>query len=121
MKPRSALVPAVIAAAAGMLTWFAASLLSGRREAWDAPMYWTLAYPAALMVCAWLGYQHPKRAWMWALILFLAQFIAMCIRNREIGSLAPLGLIVMALLSLPGMLAATLGAAARRKFGGEES
>jgi hypothetical protein len=83
--------------------WFWASLASGRREPWDAAAYWSLAYPAAILVAGILGYLFPARPWRWSLTLFLAQFAAMCIRNGELGNLWPLGLALFAVLSLPAV------------------
>jgi hypothetical protein len=109
MNGRS-IVAATLAGVAGAVLWFAAAFASGRREPWDAPFYWMIAFPASLAVCAGLGYRHPDRPWRWALLLFQGQFVAMCIGNGEVGSLAPLGMLLFALLSLPGMLAARIGA-----------
>jgi hypothetical protein len=100
----------VIAAAAGMALWFACAELTGRREAWDSGLYWSLFYPLALAACGLLGYSFPDRPWRWALALFLAQCLAMGIRNGEIGNLFPLGLIVFGVLALPGIAVAKLGA-----------
>jgi len=49
--------------AAGAVIWLAATLVSGRREAWDASSYWTSFYPLALAASAWLGYRYPNRSW----------------------------------------------------------
>jgi hypothetical protein len=103
-------MPYVIAVMAGMLLWFAGSELTGRREAWDSGLYWTVFYPLALAACALLGYLFPQRPHRWALALFAAQCLAMGIRNGEIGNLFPLGLIVFGVLSLPGIAVAKLGA-----------
>jgi hypothetical protein len=99
-----------IAFAAGIVIWFAATAASGRREAWDAGIYWMLFYPLAIAVAALLGYRHPDRPWRWAVTLFLAQFVAMGLRSGEIGSLAPLGLVVFGMLSLPAVAAARFAA-----------
>lgn len=100
-------VPSVIA---GMLLWFAGAEFTGRHEAWDSGLYWTVFYPLALAACGLLGYRFPERPHRWALALFFAQSVAMGIRNGEIGNLFPLGLIVFGVLSLPGIAVAKLGA-----------
>lgn len=43
-------------------------------------------------------------------LLFEAQFLAMCVRNGEIGHLWPLGMALFAFLSLPGILVAKVAA-----------
>jgi hypothetical protein len=57
---------------------------------------------------AFLGYSYPERPWRWALVLFESQFLAMCIRNGELGNLWPLGMAVFAIIALPGIAAAKL-------------
>lgn len=104
-----------VAIAAGMSLWFAASIVAGRREAWDAGIYWAVFYPVAILACGLLGYFFPDRPWRWALALFLAQFVAMAIRNGEIGNLSPIGLIVFAVLALPGIAAARFASSMKRK------
>lgn len=99
----------------GAVSWIAVAVITGKREAWDATAYWTLAYPVALVVCGWLGYVHPIRAWRWAAILFLAQFVAMVALNGEWGSIVPLGLVLVGVIALPGAAAAMLAARLRRR------
>jgi hypothetical protein len=121
MKPAAATdalaVPYAIAAAAGAVLWLAGAEFTGRREAWDSGLYWTVFYPLALAACGLLGYFFPERPKRWAIALFLAQCLAMGIRNGEIGSLLPLGIIVFAVLSLPGVAVANLGARIRGNIG----
>jgi hypothetical protein len=103
-------MPYAIAIIAGMALWFAASSVAGKREAWDAGIYWSLFYPLAIGACGLLGYLFPERPWRWAIALFLAQCVAMVLRSGEIGSLFPLGVIMFGVLSLPGIAVAQLGA-----------
>jgi hypothetical protein len=110
VKSRGVTVPVVVAISAGAVLWFAASVLTGRREPWDATAYWTLVYPAGIVVAALLGYFFPKRAWRWPALLFASQFLAMCVRNGELGNLWPLGLVMFAILALPAVAAARIAA-----------
>jgi peptidoglycan/LPS O-acetylase OafA/YrhL len=98
--------PVAIAVIVGMLLWFAASAISGEREPWDASIYWVVAYPITIFASGLLGYFHPHRPWRWAILLFAAQFVAMCIRNGELGNLWPLGMLLFVVIALPAMLAA---------------
>jgi hypothetical protein len=102
--------PFTVAALAGFALWTLASLLTTRREAWDAGIYWALVYPLAIAACGLLGYRYPERPWRWALLLFEAQFLAMCLRPGELGNLWPMGMVLFAVIALPGMLAARLAA-----------
>lgn len=108
MTTHRTFVPVLFAAVVGAALWLAASLLTGKREAWDAGSYWVVVYPLCILACAYLGYVYPKHPWRWALVLFAAQFLAMCVLNRELGNLWPLGLVLFAIIALPGVLAAKL-------------
>ncbi|HTN49256.1 MAG TPA: hypothetical protein VMK32_07495 [Burkholderiaceae bacterium] len=117
-EERSAAAPLVIAAVVGAVSWFTASAMSGRREAWDASLYWMLVYPAAIAVSALLGHQYPARAWRWPVALFAGQFVAMLVRNGELGGLWPLGLLLFGVLALPALLAAYVAARIGRRSAG---
>ena len=119
MKNQRLFVPVLVASVGGAVLWLVTAALSGEREAWDSSAYWLLAYPIALLVCAYLGYAYPQRPWRWALFLFEAQLIAMCLRNGELGNLLPLGVILFAILALPGMLVAKLAARLSNKTASE--
>jgi peptidoglycan/LPS O-acetylase OafA/YrhL len=106
--PKRAATPFLIAVIVGALLWVLAAVLSGRREPWDSPYYWSIAYPAAIFVAGCIGFFFPHGSWRWAFALFGAQFVAMCILNGEVGNLWPLGLALFALLATPAALAATL-------------
>lgn len=108
MRKTNALVPSAIASFIGLLLFAVTALLTDKREPWDASEYWTVAYPSALLACAILGYACPDRPWRWAIILFEAQFLAMCVRNGELGNLWPMGMLLFAIVALPGVLAAKL-------------
>jgi len=115
MDHRRAPLPYLLAVGIGAALWFATSFISGHREAWDGSAYWALTYPLSMLACAFLGHSYPERAWLWALLLFEAQFVAMLVRNGEVGSLWPLGMVMFAILAVPGVLAATLGAWWKRR------
>lgn len=108
MNERKSIAPVIIALTVGLVLWLATSLLTGKGEAWDASVYWVVAYPLAILACAFLGYSYPDRPWRWALVLFQAQFLAMCLRNGELGSLWPLGMALFGVIALPGIVAAKL-------------
>jgi hypothetical protein len=97
-----------------MALWFAGAAMTDKREAWDSGIYWSLFYPLAIGASALLGYLFPERPWRWAVTLFAAQFLAMVLRSGEIGNLAPLGLVMFAILSLPAIFAALLAARLKR-------
>jgi hypothetical protein len=98
-----------ISVATGMVLWFAAMASSGKREPWDDPTYWSVVYPAAIIVSGLLGFFFSKRSWRWPLALFCGQFLAMTIRAGELGNLWPLGLLLFLVMSMPGIAIAKLG------------
>lgn len=110
----SAIRPALLALAVGAALWWFAASIAGQREAWDSAAYWGFAYPASLVAVAALAYFHRTRAWRWALLLFVGQFLGMCVRNGELGNLWPLGLMLFGVLALPGIAIARLVVARRR-------
>lgn len=100
----------------GVLLWLGAMAASGKREAWDSGLYWVVAYPLAILFAGWLGYEFPDRPWRWALAIMLAQAVTLALTAASLG-LLPLGLVVFAILSLPLMAAAMLGARWGRRNG----
>jgi hypothetical protein len=100
------------AAVAGTVLWLGATIISGRREAWDSSFYWTVAYPAAVLCAAALGYLAPVRPWRWALVLMGAQAISLAVAAGSFG-LLPLGLILFGILALPAAGAASWAARLR--------
>jgi peptidoglycan/LPS O-acetylase OafA/YrhL len=116
MNRRNAHIPFAITALLGMALWFIASIKLGKREPWDDPFYWGIVYPVAILASGILGGLFPERPWRWALTLFLAQFIAMTIRNGEPGNLWPLGLLLFCVMAVPGIILAKLGARIRRRL-----
>ena len=104
------------AAAAGALLWVAASVLSGRREAWDSSLYWAAAYPIGIAFSAVVGFMAADRAWRWGLTLMLAQAVTLAAMTFSFG-LLPLGLVLFAVLAVPAMLAAHLGSWIRGRLG----
>ncbi len=115
MTARRVFAPHLVAVIVGAALWIATSMLTGRREAWDASAYWTLTYPASILAAALLGYFYPDRSWRWPLLLFASQFVAMCVRNGEAGSLWPLGMAMFAILALPALVAARLASRFSRR------
>jgi hypothetical protein len=111
--------PYLIALLGGISLWLITSLISGRAEAWDAPMYWTVTYPLAILLAGVLGYRAPRRAWHWGLAVMLVQAPVLMLTPGSSMSPLPLGLTLFAILSLPAIAASTFGAKIRgRRSGG---
>jgi hypothetical protein len=106
----------VAAIVCGTVLWGVASLSLGHREPWDAPSYWTIWYPAAILLCAVLGALFPARPWRWPFAVMLIQLPVMTFVAGSGVSLLPLGTILCLVLALPGILAAATGAFLKRRL-----
>lgn len=80
--------------------WLAVAGVSGKREAWDSSIYWTVAYPLGISLAGGLGYWVPEKPWRWGLAVMLAQALVLFVSGSDFG-LLPLGLIVFSILALP--------------------
>jgi hypothetical protein len=106
--------PAWVAALGiGAAGWLLTLLLGGRREAWDSPLYYQVAYPLFGLTAAVLGYLRPGRPWRWALALALGQALVALGRDPT-ANLLPLGLVAFGVFSAPLILPAQLGSRLRR-------
>ena len=103
LTPREKIVGSV-AFLAGAAIWIGIALAASRKEAWDSPLYFAVGMPLAIALSAALAWIEPRKAWRWAVLPFAGQFIAM-IAWQGLGSLWPLGLILMAVLSVPSIVA----------------
>lgn len=110
--------PYLIAILGGAALWLLTSLISGRAEAWDAPMYWTITYPLAILLAGVLGYRAPRRAWRWGLAVMLVQAPVMLLTSGGSMSLLPLGLALFAILALPAASVAMFAAWMRGRHSG---
>ena len=66
-KPVTNMLPYALAFIAGLAICLFITLTSGRKEAWDAPAYFTIGIPLMCLVIFALSYWFPQRAWRWAL------------------------------------------------------
>ena len=105
MKELPARYAYAIAITGGAALWLVTRAVSGRHEAWDAPLYWSAAYPLAIGLSAALGYLAPTHPWRWALAVMLVQAVVLAATAAGFG-LLPLGLILFAILALPPIAAA---------------
>jgi len=99
-----------IAVSLGAAIWIGIVTVSGRREAWDSGAYFAIGIPAACLLSFVLGVVEPVRSWRWGLAPFAGQFLSLLIMEG-VGNLLPLGVIVFAILSIPAVITARIGAA----------
>ena len=103
--------PAVIfvAATTGVLLEIGVFLVSGRREAWDSPVFSTAGLPIAALIALALGFATAGSDWLWTAIIAPCQIMTMMARSGEIGSLWPLTLALSFILSAPFVAVAFVG------------
>jgi hypothetical protein len=94
---------AVLSALTGVLLELVVHAVSGRREAWDSPIFWTYGMPAALVVSLAIGAFSRGRAWLGTLLVAPGQAATMMIESGEIGNLWPL----IVLSAVPALVAAS--------------
>ena len=98
-----------VAALVGAGTWGLVAATSGRQEAWDSDVYFTIALPLVGLSAAILGFLVPDRAWRWAFVPFGAQAVVAFVQNPT-ANLLPIGLIVFALFGVGCLVPAYVGA-----------
>jgi hypothetical protein len=108
-----------LALGAGTALWLAANAADGVREPWDGANFWWF-YTAALVLSAALGLVAARHAWALGAVVVFAMSPIMLV-NAGMGPLAMIGELVLAVLSLPAMGAAQIGAAIRARFSGDLS
>ncbi len=119
-SPRLTLALSIAAILIGVIAWEAAVPAGTRKEAWDLPVYWQIAYPmmiAGAFVLGVLGPAHPVR---WGLCIGLGQGVwslVVTALQKGIPNLLPLGLIMFAILSVPCIAAAWAGSWLGRRLG----
>lgn len=87
-------------------------LATGRREAWDSDVYWTLGLPIAMLVSVLAGFISQGRDWLWAAAVVPAQVTTMMATSGDILgglSLWPLMVALSSVLSAPFIGAAYVG------------
>ena len=77
MPPRTALLVSI---AIGMALEIGVTLASGRREAWDAGVYWSAGLPLAVLGAAAIGYLARGRGWLATALIVPAQVATMMYR-----------------------------------------
>jgi len=101
----------------GAAVWIVVSGVSGRTEAWDAGLYFSLGMPVVCLMSMAFAYFEPSRPWRWGVAPFAGQFAWLLISQGP-GNLLPLGIAVFAVLSIPAILLARVAASvAARKEG----
>ena len=99
----------------GAVLWIIATLVSGKQEAWDSSLYWSVSYPLSIALAGMVGYWAPDRPWRWGLAVMWAQAVVLVFSAADFGML-PIGLILFSVLALPAVGFATWTSSGRRGF-----
>ena len=100
----------------GLLFWFIVALNTPGGEPWDAGGFWSVTYPLALLTSAALGFAFPARAWLWGLVVMLAQ-VPVVVVMSGVGPLLLAGLVYAIVLAVPAVAVSWLAGAARTRMG----
>ncbi len=87
-KPNNHVLPYAVSFIVGLAICLYITETSGRREAWDAPEYFTIGIPEMCLVIFALAYCFPQRTWRWALSMAIGQSVAMVLGGRVGGTVA---------------------------------
>jgi hypothetical protein len=109
----------LIATLWGAAIWILVVLASGRNEAWDSGLYFSAGIPAVCLLSLALGFIEPHRSWRWGVLPFVGQFASMLLMQGP-GNLLPLGIVAFAVLSIPAVVAARVGAWIATKWGARD-
>lgn len=94
---------------AGAAIWLFIAALGGRFEAWDSPLYTPLGMPLLVLAAGALGFLSRGRPFTVAFAISYGQALALLI-TAPLGGLLPLGLLLFAIIALPLVPFAALGA-----------
>jgi hypothetical protein len=100
-------VGSFLSLALGLAAWLVTAAVTGQAEAWDDPAWFRIALPALAVGVFLLGALFPIRAWRWGPLAMAGQALALVLSGN--GALLPVGLVLMALISLPLALISWLG------------
>jgi hypothetical protein len=109
----------ILAIAYGAAIWIVVARLSGRREAWDSGLYFSVGIPAVCLGSMALAFLEPRRPWRWGVLPLAGQFLWMVLSQGP-GNLLPLGVAAFGVLSIPSIIAARIGAFIATRRGGRE-
>ncbi|MFH1071083.1 MAG: hypothetical protein V1794_15800 [Candidatus Glassbacteria bacterium] len=93
----------------GAVIWILIALKSGRKEAWDSGLYFSVGIPAVCLVSMACAFFEPYRSWRWGVLPLVGQFFWMLLSQGP-GNLMPLGVVVFGVFSIPSVIAARIGA-----------
>src|SRR5262245_34310230 len=70
-------------AVCGAAIWILIAPVSGRNEAWDSNLYFSVGIPAVCLVSMALAFFEPSEPWRWGVLPMVGQFVWMLISPRQ--------------------------------------
>lgn len=92
---------------ASLLYWLVVSLWNDMNEPWDAPAYWTLAYPLSILFAAGAGLVVRRHGWAVGMMTSFAQLPVMAAQESTPTNWL-LALVFLLPLSIPHGVASAL-------------
>lgn len=109
-------IPYVASALSGLGVCLAITLVTGKKEAWDSGVYFSVGIPIMCAAIFAISYFFPIRAWRWTLSMAVGQSLAIASGAGSLN-LWPLSIVAMTIVSTPqfvtGFVASLLGARER--------
>ena len=105
------------AAVCGAAVWIVIALASGRKEAWDSGLYFSVGIPAVCLVSMTFAFFEPNRSWEGGGSCRWSDSLFGCFFHWDPAIYCPFGVIVFGVLSVPPIIAAWIGAFIATKIG----
>jgi hypothetical protein len=110
-------VPYIVSALSGLGVCLAISIITGRKEAWDSGVYFSVGIPIMCALIFAISYFFPIHTWRWTLSMAVGQSLAIASGGGSLN-LLPLSIVAMTIVSIPqfvtGFVASLLSARKRR-------
>ena len=108
--------PLLISAVLGAVTWVGIGALSGKTEAWDSSLYWSVGFPFMSIAVLLIAVKWPEKPWRYGVVTMVVQALVGFIQAFPNINLWPLSIFLLLILSLPLVIAASLGSIIRKRF-----
>ncbi len=93
-------LPHLISIIVGFAVCIVITVMTGKKEAWDSELYFTIGIPFMCIAMLLISGHWPQKTWRWAFSMAIGQSIAIAMAGNSL-SLWPLSIIAMTLCSIP--------------------
>lgn len=92
-----------VSALSGLGVCLAISMVTGKKEAFDSEIYFSVGIPIMCVLIFAISYWFSEKPWRWTLSMAVGQSLAIVSGGNSL-SLWPLAIIGMAILSVPQLI-----------------